>query len=65
MDYYWHMDPMQHDVVIHPVSMSCLHAFEGKDTDTTLIWRERPVPGVLIDKGTHVRCDIDRNKSMT
>ena len=37
LNYYRHMDPVQHDVVIYSDSMSCLQAIEGEDTDNPLI----------------------------
>ena len=37
LDYYRHMDPVQHDVVFYLDSMSCLQAIEGKDTENPLI----------------------------
>ena len=32
LNYYQHMGPVLHDVVVHSDSMSCLQAIEGKDT---------------------------------
>ena len=37
LNYYRHMDPIQHDVVIYSDSMSCLQAIECEDTDNPLI----------------------------
>ena len=37
LNYYWHMDPVQHDVLIYSDSMSCLQAIEGEDADNPLI----------------------------
>ena len=37
LNYYRHMDPVQHDVVIYSDSMSCLQAIEGGDTNNPLI----------------------------
>ena len=37
LNYYRHMDPVQHDVVIYSDSMSCLQAIEGEDTNNPLI----------------------------
>ena len=45
LNYYRHMDFVQHDVIIYSDSMSCLQAIEGEDTDnpricqiTNLLW---------------------------
>ena len=37
LNYYRHMDPVQHDVIIYSDSMSCLQAIEGEDTTTTTL----------------------------
>ena len=37
LNYYRHMDPVQHDVVSYSDSKSCLQAIEGEDTDNPLI----------------------------
>ena len=39
LNYYWHMDPVQHDVIIYSDSMSSLQAIEGEDSDNPLICR--------------------------
>ena len=48
------MDPVQHDVIIYSVSMSCLQAIEGEDTDNPLICRIMNLLWALSDKGTRV-----------
>ena len=55
LNYYRHMDPVQHDVIIYSDSMSCLQAIEGEDTDNPLICRIMNLFWALSDKGTHVR----------
>ena len=36
-NYYQHMGPVHHDVVVYSDSMSCLQAIEGEDTDNPFI----------------------------
>ena len=55
LNYYRHMDPVQHDVIIYSGSISCLQAIEGKDTDTPLICQMMNVLWALSDKDTCVR----------
>ena len=55
LNYYWHMDPVQHDVVIYSDSMFCLQAIEGEDTDSPLICQIMNLLWALSDKGTCVR----------
>ena len=55
LNYYRHMDPVQHNVVICSDSMSCLQAIEGKDTDNPLICQIMNLLWALSDKGTRVR----------
>ena len=37
LNYYQHMGPVHHDVVVHSDSMSCLQAIEGEDTENAFI----------------------------
>ena len=37
LNYYQHMDPVYHDVVVYSDSMSCLQAIEGEDTKNPFI----------------------------
>ena len=69
LNYYRHMDPVQHDVVIYSDSMSCLQAIEGEDTDNPLICQIMNLLWALSDKGTCVRfcwvpshCGIEGNE---
>ena len=69
LNYYRHMDPVQHDVVIYSDSMSCLRAIEGEDTDNPFICQIMNRLWALSDKGTHVRscwvpshCGIEGNE---
>ena len=55
LNYYRHMDPVQHDFVIYSDSMSCLQAVEGEDTDNPLICQIMNLLWALSDKGTCVR----------
>ena len=54
LDYYRHMDPVQHDVVFYSDSMSCLQAIEGEDTENPLICHIMNLLWALSDKGTCV-----------
>ena len=69
LNYYRHMDPVQHNVVIYSDSMSCLPAIEGEDTDNPLICQIMNLLWALSDKGTCVRfywvpshCGIEGNE---
>ena len=69
LNYYRHIDPVQHDVVIYSDSMSCLQAIEGKDTNNPLICQIMNLLWALSDKGTCVRfcwmpshCGIEGNE---
>ena len=69
LNYYQHMDPVHHDVVVYSDSMSCLQAIEGEDTENPLICHIMNLLWSLSDKGTLVRfcwvpshCGIDPNK---
>ena len=55
LDYYRHMEPVRHDVVVYSDSMSCLQAIEGEDTENPLICCIMNLLWLLSDKGTHVR----------
>ena len=37
LNYYQHMGPVHHDVVVYSDSMSCLQAIEGEDTENPFI----------------------------
>ena len=37
LNYYQHMGPVHHEVVVYSDSMSCLQAIEGEDTGNPLI----------------------------
>ena len=69
LNYYQHMGPVHHDVVVYSDSMSCLQAIEGEDTDNPFICHIMNLLWSLSDKGTHVRfcwvpshCGIDGNE---
>ena len=69
LNYYQHMGPVHHDVVVYSDSMSCLQAIEGEDTQKPLICHIMNLLWSLSDKGTRVRfcwvpshCDIDGNE---
>ena len=38
LNYYQHMGPVHHDVVVYSDSMSCLQAIEGEDTENPFSW---------------------------
>ena len=69
LNYYQHMGPVHHDVVVYSDSMSCLQAIEGEDTENPFICHIMNLLWSLSDKGTHVRfcwvpshCGIDGNE---
>ena len=69
LDYYQHMGPVHHDVVVYSDSMSCLQAIEGEDTENPFICHIMNLLWSLSDKGTRVRfcwvpshCGIDGNE---
>ena len=71
LEYYQHMDPVRHDVVIYSDSMSCLQAIEGEDTENPFICHILNLLWSLSDKGTYVRfcwipshCGIDGNEQV-
>ena len=55
LNYYQHMDPVHHDVVVYSDSMSCLQAIEGEDTENPFICHIMNLLWSLSDKGTRVR----------
>ena len=66
LNYYRHMEPVRHDVVVYSDSMSCLQAIEGEDTENPFICYIMNLLWFLSDKGTYVRfcwipshCDIE------
>ena len=69
LNYYQHMGPVHHDVVVYSDSMSCLQATEGEDTENPFICHIMNLLWSLSDKGTRVRfcwvpshCGIDGNE---
>ena len=69
LNYYQHMGPVHHDVVVYSDSMSCLQAIEGEDTENPFICHIMNLLWSLSDKGIHVRfcwvpshCGIDGNE---
>ena len=71
LNYYQHMRPVHHDVVIYSDSMSCLQAIEGEDTENHFICHIMNLLWSLSDKGTQVcfcwvpsHCCIDGNEKV-
>ena len=69
LNYYQHMGPVHHDVVVYSDSMSCLQAIEGEDTEYPFICHIMNLLWSLGDNGTRVRfcwvpshCGIDGNE---
>ena len=69
LNYYQHMDPVHHDVIVYSDSMSCLQAIEGEDTENPFICHIMNLLWSLSDKGTRVcfclvpsHCGIDGNE---
>ena len=69
LNYYQHMGPVHHDVVVYSDSMSCFQAIEGEDTDNPFICHIMNLLWSFSDKGTRVRfcwvpshCGIDGNE---
>ena len=69
LNYYQHMGPVHHDVVVYSDSMSCLQAIEGEDTENPFICHIMNLLWSLSDKGTRVRfcwvpshCGINGNE---
>ena len=55
LNYYLHMGPVYHDVIVYSDSMSCLQAIEGEDTENPFICHIMNLRWLLNDKGTHIR----------
>ena len=55
LNYYEHMGPVHHDVVVYSDSMSSLQAIEGEDTENPFICHIMNLIWLLSDKGTRVR----------
>ena len=71
LNYYQHMGPVNHDVVIYSDSMSCLQATEGEDTESPFICHIMNLLWLLREKGTHIcfcripsHCGIEGNESV-
>ena len=71
LNYYRHMGPVHHDVVVYYDSMSCLQATEGEDTENPCICHIMNLLWLLSNKGTHVRfcwipshCGIEENEKV-
>ena len=69
LNYYQHIGPVHHDVVVYSDSMSCLQAIEGEDTENPLIYHIMNLLWLLSDRSTHVRfcwipshCGIEGNE---
>ena len=69
LNYYQHMGPVHHDVVVYSDSIFCLQAIEGEDTENPFICHIMNLLWSLSDKGTHVRfcwvpghCGIEGNE---
>ena len=69
LNYYQHMGPVHHDVVVYSDSMSCLQAIEGEDTENPFNCHIMNLLWSLGDKGTCVHfcwvpshCGIDGNE---
>ena len=54
MNYWQHMDPVHHNVIVYSDSMSCLQAIEGEDTEKPFICHIMNLLWSLSDKGTSV-----------
>ena len=55
LNYYRHMSPVHHDVVVYSDPMSCLQANEGEDTENPFIGHIMNLLWLLSNKGTRVR----------
>ena len=71
LNYYRHMGPFHHDVVVYSDSMSCLQAIEGEDTENPFICHIMNLLWLFSDRGTRVRfcwipshCGIEGNERM-
>ena len=59
LNYYRHMGPVHHDVVVYSDTMSCLQAIEGEDTENPFICHIMNLLWLLNNKGTHVLLLLD------
>ena len=71
LNYYQHMGPVHHDVVVYSDSMSCFQAIEGEDTENPFICHIMNLHWLLSDRGRHVRfcwipshCGIEGNEKV-
>ena len=55
LNYYRHMGPVHHDIVVYSDSMSFLQAIDGEDTKNPFICQIMNLLWLLSDKGTRVR----------
>ena len=55
LNYYQHMGPFHHDIVVYSDSMSCLQAIESEDTENPFICHIMNLLWSLSGKGTRVR----------
>ena len=55
VNYYPHMCPVHHHIVVYSDSMFSLQAIEGEDTENPLICHIMNLLWLLSDRGTHVR----------
>ena len=69
LNYYRHMGPVHHDIVVYSDSMFCLQAIESEDTKNPFICHIMSRLWSLSDKGTHVHfcwipshCGIEGNE---
>ena len=54
VNYYQHMGPVHHHIVVYSDSMFCLQAIEGENTENPLICHIMNLLWLLSDRGTHV-----------
>ena len=54
LNYYQHMGPVHHDVVVYSDSMSCVQAIEGEDTENPFICHIMNLLWSLSHRGTRV-----------
>ena len=71
LNYYRHMGPVHHDVIVYSDSMSCLQPIEGGETENPFICHIMNLLWLLNDKGTNIRfcwipsyCGIDGNETV-
>ena len=69
LNFYQHMDPVHHDVVVYSDLLSCLQAVEGEDTENPLICHIMNLLWLLSNRGKRVRfcwipshCGIEGNE---